>query len=520
MIFVYRNDENQIVKLSLKAGDNINSADIKSDALKSILGNIDDGDGVIQECELNILEKYHNKFLESIEKQFGKKFKPNSILTRKGLQMLANRIDSGELDIFDVMDKLNTVNYDNYSKKALEKRFPADRYEIKVNNSFGEDITITDKNTGKIVFERIYCGGENHETAIREYNSHGEEILFRVYDENSKLQNWGYKKKLHYEILANSIYDDIKSESKDKLKILNKHFFRINADNVEQILKEYRELNNTSLLKDINKYCKDLSEKQKQKYISHLNKCLNKALDYSPDYKNPCSKVSNKYHQGDFYYVECKNNILTATNRRTGKETTIDLNKIVNQFDIDVQIRLKKAIQQLPGEVIEDMFYEVDEFKTQSGISDWLRKLIGQLDGILAYYSPASDNITLGINGSDPAEPETFVHELGHAIYYSVNDKNLDIIKLEFIKTFNYELKKYKSDGHSIYGDNNDYQRPNSNISSSTYATACFEEMFAECYAYLMLGKCGSDALLEDYFNETLKVANRLLNQIRKSDKS
>jgi hypothetical protein len=63
----------------------------------------------------------------------------------------------------------------------------------------------------------------------------------------------------------------------------------------------------------------------REKILNHLNKCLEEYYSYQHDFKNENSQVVNKFHTGDSYTVDCKNEKMTIINNKTGKKKTIDL---------------------------------------------------------------------------------------------------------------------------------------------------------------------------------------------------
>ena len=98
---------------------------------------------------------------------------------------------------------------------------------------------------------------------------------------------------------------------------------------------------------------------------------------------------------------------MTIVNQDTGEKTIIDLEKLCKGLPIIQKIRVKKAIQNLPAEVIIDISKEVS-FDISERLGEYRSS-----------FNSRFDKINLGSKFDQGHTPEyTLVHETGHALDY------------------------------------------------------------------------------------------------------
>ena len=261
-----------------------------------------------------------------------------------------------------------------------------------------------------------------------------------------------------------------------------------------------------------------LDENIKNRVLNHIKECLEEHYGYKRDFVNENSQVTNKWHEGDSYSIVNKNDILTVKNVKTGKIKTIDLNKLTEDLDLRGQAAVKAHITNLPGEILMDIAIECFNLKS----ANWLDNM--QKGVATAYYHPLTNNITLG-NANTYNISEPFVHELGHAVddignFITFSTASED---KKFVETFKRELENFKKktgkqfSKYSKNASGDIYIREGGTIGTnvSTYAGYNEKECFAEIYRLLTTGTCGSADMLEDFFPETIKLAEQILNEIR-----
>lgn len=393
------------------------------------------------------------------------------------------------------------ISQEDYTVQSLRKQYPQDKYNV-IGDS--KEITVTDKATGKKIL-RVF--NEKGFTYIDEFDENGKSKLFRKYDKNGNLYSYRVNNGEEVFPLVETLYADICAKNSFGLpttgKDILKHIKQITPENVAEILEAYKKKGET-LDEAINSEW-GLDKKVKEQILAHIKQCLEEHYGFDKNYKNDNSQVKNEHYQGANYSVVQKGDVIEITNKDTGKKSRIDFNKLLEGADIKQAVELKSIIQKLPGEVLEDMAAECTNISAEGGsLTNWMLKTFttGWM-GASGYYNPIYDKISL--NRYNPA---TIVHELGHAI------DNRNILKYstqseEFKKVFEEEMKAYEAAGNKRF-DNTFPGVPN-------YCTLNEKEMFAECYAMLMLGKPSSSSgdLILQYFPKTLEMCKKILQETR-----
>lgn len=215
---------------------------------------------------------------------------------------------------------------------------------------------------------------------------------------------------------------------------------------------------------------------------------------------NNNDKISNSYYKSENSYTTyAANNTITVIDNSTSKKTAINITKMLKQFSAGEREALQGIIKNLPAECLMDL-------KTEAAFTN----LPVDADTLGAYRI---DSNTIQLRGGDYSR-ETLVHELGHAVdakgksgFYSDTDK-------AFVQAFTEEMKTYKAAGNIKFTITKSGTET-WNEDESNYATYNRQEMFAECYAMLMLGDNQSAETIKKYFPKTFEAAKNLLAKIR-----
>lgn len=379
------------------------------------------------------------------------------------------------------------------------------------------DGTITNAITyninGNKTEEKIYrSDNDDNDYEIEYYQNDG--TLISTY--NGKTEN-------HNCPIANELQDFIYAKnsmglpvSKDK-EIKETVLKKINLENISVILEAYKKSTGVDLLQDISDEWA-ISSSDLKEIKDHIKKCAETKHEYKSDFENPSSQVKNEFHTGPEFSVKQKNDVITVKNKSTGKEHSIDLNKLLRIVSPDKQVKLKQVIQNLPGEVLEDLSIEVDTLYE------------AEQDGNTgAFYNEGADTISIFnifINGSDSISmidinQNNLVHEIGHAVDFNGYFSNTSTIgdNKNFVKVNEQEMEKYVEAGNKRF-DVNDNTTHLSNDKTYNYCTMSDLEMFAECYSLLMTGECNSKECILKYFPETLKAVKEHINNTRKLPES
>ena len=335
------------------------------------------------------------------------------------------------------------------------------------------------------------------------------------------------------DFMAKEIYNDFnflaQNNNPQNLNNLIKHIKDITPENVEEFLHNFKYYAldvETNKLEDFFDYIKNfpnISNDKKEILISHVKKCLEKAMGYNETYINMNSQIKNEYYTGDSFSVARNGDFINIVSpERPWQTYDINLAELVKDLPIEQGIQVKKMIQELPGEVLVDLAIELKNCSLGDGQSEKnqaYEKLQSKLRGYCAaaWYSSDDDNITIGVSG-DYASENNLVHELGHAVDYNgrfFNTASSESSKI-FDNTFASEMKQYLAKGYKAYDgkENTNYKE------GSSYATYNKKEMFAECYTLMMTGNCNSKQVIEEHFPQTLKAICTLIKEIRAMEES
>ena len=333
--------------------------------------------------------------------------------------------------------------------------------------------------------------------------------------------------------MAKEIYNDFnflaQNNNQQNLNNLIKHIKDITPENVEEFLHNFKYYAldvETNKLEDFFDYIKNfpnISNDKKEILISHVKKCLEKAMGYNETYINMNSQIKNEYYTGDSFSVARNGDFINIVSpERPWLTYNIDLALLVKDLPLKQGIEVKKMVQELPGEVLVDLAIELKDCSLDDGQSEKnqaYERLRSKLQGYCAgaWYSSDDDAITIGVSG-DYSSENNLVHELGHAVDYNgrfFNTASSESSKI-FDKAFKSEIDQYIAKGFKAYdgSENTDYD------GSSSYATYNKREMFAECYTLMMTGNCNSKQVILDHFPQTLKAVGALIKDIRTMEES
>lgn len=522
MEFKFKNLNNVIQKLNLAVGQKFNNQNFSNQYLNTIFNVVDTNkDGVLQENEYIQLDKLL-EYADSIESK-------DKVLSDKELSTLVGKIKNNNINYSDFkLETMTKVNPAEYKLNSLKRRYPETIYNYKVKEFRGklDELEITYKKTNKPILHVYY---DSKGFYVTEYKNNGKEGNFYNYSADGVLNFYddNYNNQGRKYPIIELLYKDITSKNKFGLpttgKNIAKHISYIDKNNIITLTEEYKSKYGEDLIDAINGEI-GLDKNVKYKLIHHLQRCYEDYYGYKRSFKNDNSQVKSKWHNGDIYSVENKNDVLTITNKKNGKKVLLNLEKLVKNLDLRAKGAVKAQVSKLPGEVLMDLAIEVDSFKTPNFFDKKIRK------NTAAYYMPATDNITLGVSqGFDISS--SLVHELGHAVDYTGNmlsrNKSTSEKYAKFKNAFEEELKAYISQGGVVYDDSktndfmaNTYIKENGGDNISVYATNNNHECFAECYKLLTTGTCRSANVLEDFFPKTIRAAEEMLKYIRSLDDS
>lgn len=527
MDFRFKNKNNAIENINLSVGIEWSKQKTSNQFLNTIFNAVDSNhDGVLQENEYHKLVSLFG-IADNIEKK-------DKILSEKELSELAKKIKNNEIDMASMQtNSMIKINPREFDFSSLQARYPSSKYTLdsKYFNGKLDKVIIVDKKTNKTAIEVTY---DRDGFYVTQYDKNGDEAYFYNYSSNGVLNFYDTylqnKKSVRQYPINDLIYKDITAKTKFGLpttgKDIAKHVSYLNKNNIITLMDEYQKKYGESLVDAINSEY-GLDKSTKNKLLNHIKKCYEELYGYKNNFIIDSSQTRTKWHKGDNYSIENKNDIIIIKNKKNGKTRTINLNELVKNLSLRGQAAVKAQLVKLPGEVLMDLAIEVTSFKSATKLDKILKKTAA------AYYHPATDNITLGVGDSYDIS-DSLVHELGHAVDFTGNllkrmsSSTSDNYK-KFVSAFEKERAAYVAQGGKIYDKSkledevfmgNAYIRKEGGSNISIYATYNIHECFAECYNLLTTGVCNSADLLEDFFPQTIKAADEMLNYIRSLDDS
>ena len=460
-----------ISRLNLQVGQSWVNAKIKDSFINTIFKDIDNGDGIIQDNELVILN-------DSVEKR--EKTSPQQAFAK--------------------------INYADYTKDELIKRYPPTKYNIderKENNK--SIICITDKSTGKDVLEVTTEHGENKNTTILENNSAGEFIMRRCYDQDGKLSCYDDSQNVKHNAIADLLYKDICAKDSFGLPTTNhkieEHVKLIKPKDVIEVLENYQQRFGESFEKSMNAESwlkKDTKGKEvKNRILKHLTKCLDEAYKYDRNYKNENSVISNEHHKGNVYSIIQNGDEIQITNKTTGNVKKLNLENLTNDLPLMQKVKMKSTLQRLPGEILEDIANEriqgirtLDLSYTINQNSANKREELRKSED---NYLSKGDNIIFDYS----SDFNSLIQKIGLSLNYAgfkYKQNSTIVNNKEFMDAYKKGLEKYMNDGNKHIGA---------------------EKLFSECYNYLLTGKSEYKNIIENYFPETLEPSDNHIAKVR-----
>lgn len=280
----------------------------------------------------------------------------------------------------------------------------------------------------------------------------------------------------------------------------------ISPEEVESILEQFKEKSGKDLTEEVKKAF--IPEADKIEILNHITEVLEIKFGYDKNYTNESSKINHKYYQGDEYSIkfdEYKGEIYNKTKNQT---FTIDLDYLLKDTTLENKIEYAAIIQQLPGQVLEDLSIECcGILKTPKTIIDKLCKksktaknICDKVCSLFGYETSARGGFVnpltpwMAINNLQ----STIAHELGHLVDYSGDNYNLSHIISE---TYRNERREYLNNlGEKEYKE---------------YAAANPMEMFAEVYEALMLDNIEHLDTLNKHFPKSVEMVIKEYENIR-----
>lgn len=414
------------------------------------------------------------------------------------------------------LDKNQMAVMSQFTYKALKKKYKD--FDVKMEDN---SIAVIDKNTGirKFFFSKNLANQVVKET----YNEHGDVLSIVKINHDGEIDSvkTNYHAPVSYDpnvvpayldkplnapesdtTISNNIIamtDLLKSNKHSKEEILSL-LQEIPLTSANEFIDQYSSKTGNEFFEDI-KNSTVLDEKSKKELLEQFYDIFPFYKNFDKDKRIENTRVENEYYKGSAYDVQYHGFVIVIENKNTGEKSRINMNKLFDGSKDKDKAEMAKLFQsgKIPAEVLADISREV------SSVGHHQRKFF---DSMAGYY--LGDDIKTMIKSG------VFVHEVGHAVdsLYDYNGQKYTgfSVNEKFQKTFEAEMNAYTASGKKPFDEDN--TKFFSNI-GRPYATASNYEMFAECYALLMNGKCGSKSVILEYFPNTLQAVKEGLDEIR-----
>lgn len=551
-----------------------NTIDIKeiTDFTNSIFQADTNNDGEVDKKELNAYLKQNENLFKSLKikakdiLEFLNIFKENSDKTDPNNQRITNSDGTYSIlfneTIDDNIEKVSKkINYDkNNSVSSIETTEDNTRIitdaegNILTTQQLKNNIVVSEKKADGLTYyydnNKIIIKNDSEEVLkeietldsgkkiIKEYKKieDGKILLITTNEDTGRIkQNYLYDDNYKININPNNSVslEELKSFVNQKISSDTYNLFTLLGKDAINILsqeddKEFQETYITGMINkiieiadlvDINAdEIKIIQEKIKENGIENFSIDLinqtystlfEKIKKVKPEIST--SKISNKYYTSKHSYTKCVTSDKIIIIDDKNNKTIIDKNQLFNIFSENYKDIIWESLEEWPAEALLDLGIEATFMESIEGTNCFI---------------PAFDKISV--------EEDMFIvraiqHELGHAVDYIANDVNAQTDNnVKFKEIFQEEMIAYKKDGNEIYGcgSKNTLKSENNHLSgidrllfSSTYATQDKQEMFAECYALLMWGRCNSEAVISKYFPKTRDCVLEIIEKTRELPK-
>ena len=366
-------------------------------------------------------------------------------------------------------------------------------------------LTITNEETGEKTQETLY--DDSYYVHVRE----GSVIALRDI------------KKIFNQPISSDTYHSINYMGKDIIKMLakedDKNFQKTYITGMVNKIIELAELigENPSEVKAIKKEIetKGFDNVSIDKINQAYSKLFEKIEKSNPEFET--SKISNKYYTSKYSYTKITmNNKIVIMNSENNK-TVIDKNNLLRVYSQHDKNVIWDVIKDFPAEALVDMAVEVTFSNERVS------------EGVAAAFNYVFDKIIIG----EVVSAEDILHEMGHAIDCKGkgNNSHQTMHNAKFKQAFKDDMDAFLKGGNKRYilkyDTNNDRYTGKNEVFSeaksdndSNYATLSEQEMFAECYALIMLGHCQSEEVINKYFQNTKNCVIEMVENTRKLPKS
>ena len=260
-----------------------------------------------------------------------------------------------------------------------------------------------------------------------------------------------------------------------------------------------------------------IPEKLKQELLNSICEPYIDSNYYDAHKKVNSSRISNEYYRSkNEYSIEYNGPIVNVFNKTTGESRRINLKSLINieYRSKNAQKRSLKTLQELPGEVFENMAAEIRQIRGMKKEEQY-----SETDKIKAAAFYSQDTIT-----APYLRPGTLIHELAHGID-NIKEKESVIFQSEkgkFKEIYDKCIQKLENSGRKTFDNQNPMKGNFKGIfgGATNYATYNEAEAFAVCMQILMGAENTDTKFVKKYMPELIEAAKELYLETRQKPES
>lgn len=299
------------------------------------------------------------------------------------------------------------------------------------------------------------------------------------------------------------------------------HFYEYNDDGTEKSTIKYADGSVNITIRDKFGraiYREDSDKKINITYDSDNNDACTHEISYSNGMKstlkyddnNDLQEFSSEFKSFNVVGKKCNNEyILHIHNKLTGKTQIYNFDNVA--AEPSEKELFFEMLSEIPAEVLYDLAVENPKIYLPNYETE--RSCMGRDEKNGEYLRIDFHNM----------EPTQLLHEMGHILdhIYTENDNaygSFSSNNADFINAFNIGIARFEAAGNKRHeekwnSDEQKYEVLHSN--GKAYCTFNEQEMFAECYHYIMTGDCMSKETIDKYFPEALELVRQYIDDIR-----
>ena len=274
----------------------------------------------------------------------------------------------------------------------------------------------------------------------------------------------------------------------------------LDKGNIKKFLSEFREKHNSTCFSVYLQRGYDTKNKDKEKLLKHIEKCLMESTVYNPNKKVTNDRIKNEnYTSNNIYDVQYNGNSVIINNKTTGRKSTLDFDKLLaNIKNPEEKISHMENMQNLPAEILEFYANEGITLRGQRELDTYNKTQRSNAGGVYMY---SNETITLPYD----TDAHTYIHEIMHAVDFNKNGIN---------KSAKDKLKNAYELGLNRYKIAKTTNTININL-EDTYFAFNAKECWSRVGEMLFNGECANQEILKQFWPEFIELEKQAIVEIQ-----